>query len=468
MEKVENGSLDKRIFNLDLQVAVQIALGIIDGLEYVHSQKITHRDLKPQNILLWGPQLIPKITDFGVSKVIQTIITNSSMVGTPKYAAPELLQAGSHYGFSADIFSLAVILFEMFSGQPAEKGLGTNVMQIMLSVVQGRRPTFPANFPTSIKSLIALGWDQDPTKRTSLHTFRQALLTMVKIEQQVANLEIQPQQKAVRVSMIQQSSEIAKVALPLPMLSLMWNSSVEVLNSQHLRERMVEDLRTKSNMNGIINESVLSVLKVVPRHLFIEESRLEKSIQSNRQEIVNAAYLYNKPIPATKKSNESSPEIIGAQLSFTEIIQGQSILLVGIKGGYIQSLVAQLVGFNGLVATVTSDSCSLQVCRERVNLHSPLKNVVNWIQIDNIKNQSELLAALQQKQLLFHVIIYCGAVDQFPNILASALHSTGNVSIMVPVKVNDNNQRFQLYQRRGSKTEIRTITDFGVIFEEIH
>jgi serine/threonine protein kinase len=154
MEKVDNGSLDRYIWSLEQQVAVIISLGVIDGLDYVHSRKVAHRDLKPQNILLSGPQMNPKIADFGVSKVIQTVITNSAMVGTPKYAAPEMLSPGSPYGCSADIFSLAIILFEMFSGQPAEQGLGTNVMMIMLAVVQGKRPKIPANFPAHLKPLI--------------------------------------------------------------------------------------------------------------------------------------------------------------------------------------------------------------------------------------------------------------------------------------------------------------------------
>ena len=66
--------------------------------------------------------------------MIQTLITNSAMIGTPKYAAPELLQPGSLYGCEADIFSLAIILYELFSGRQAETGLGTNVMQVGMLV----------------------------------------------------------------------------------------------------------------------------------------------------------------------------------------------------------------------------------------------------------------------------------------------------------------------------------------------
>jgi len=52
------------------------------------------------------------------------------MIGTPKYAAPEMLEPGTAYGVSVDIFSLTVIMFELFSGKHAETGLGTSCVQV--------------------------------------------------------------------------------------------------------------------------------------------------------------------------------------------------------------------------------------------------------------------------------------------------------------------------------------------------
>ena len=66
-------------------------------------------------------------------------------------------------------------------------------------------------------------------------------------------------------------------------------------------------------------------------------------------------YTYNKAMGATKHSNESSPEIIGSQLSLVKIETGASVLLVGGKGGYINSLVAQIVGINGKVVTASAN-----------------------------------------------------------------------------------------------------------------
>jgi serine/threonine protein kinase len=53
------------------QQKFRIAEGIVDGVAYLHSHRVVHRDLKPDNILLYGSTLIPKISDFGLSKVSQ-------------------------------------------------------------------------------------------------------------------------------------------------------------------------------------------------------------------------------------------------------------------------------------------------------------------------------------------------------------------------------------------------------------
>jgi len=87
-------------------------------------------------------------------------------------------------------------------------------------------------------------------------------------------------------------------------------------------------------MARIINAAVLTAMGVTPRHLFIYDGRLQAFVSKKTitlQDTVDAAYLYNRPMPATANSNESSPEIIGTQLSLTEIIPGQAVLLVGIK-----------------------------------------------------------------------------------------------------------------------------------------
>ena len=127
-------------------------------------------------------------------------------------------------------------------------------------------------------------------------------------------------------------------------------------------------LKQKSNMKQIISGSVLKALAAVPRHLFLEPTR----VKGSPDEKLRTAYAYNKAMDATTApSNESSPEIIGAMLSLVKIETGANVLLVGGKGGYINSVVGQIVGINGHVVTASANSQILEICKARVNGNSP-------------------------------------------------------------------------------------------------
>ena len=91
MEWADQGNLRENMKEMNKNEKIKVSLCVCDGLDYMHSFRIAHRDLKPENVLLFSNRTLAKISDFGTSKVIQTIIVATKMEGTPKYSAPETM-----------------------------------------------------------------------------------------------------------------------------------------------------------------------------------------------------------------------------------------------------------------------------------------------------------------------------------------------------------------------------------------
>ena len=179
MEKAEHGSLDKWIGMIDQETETKIALGIIDGLEYLHSQKVMHRDIKPRNILICGPEndVIPKIADFDVATVIESItMTLTASVGEFLYMAPEVRVKSGKYGFAADIYSLAMTLFEMFNEQSISDA-PDDVIEFILEVYRGKIDEIPKSYkvPVHLRNVIQRGWSNNPKQRPTLSEYRSTL-----------------------------------------------------------------------------------------------------------------------------------------------------------------------------------------------------------------------------------------------------------------------------------------------------
>ncbi|ELP95342.1 serine/threonine protein kinase ppk33, putative [Entamoeba invadens IP1] len=105
---------------IDMKLRVKYCLDASKGILYLHENGILHRDIKPDNLLVFSLDLNDKVnaklTDFGSARNVNMLMTNMTFtkgVGTPKYMAPEILNK-QKYKMPSDVYSFAVTMFECF------------------------------------------------------------------------------------------------------------------------------------------------------------------------------------------------------------------------------------------------------------------------------------------------------------------------------------------------------------------
>jgi len=168
MEFVEGESLRSvlnRFGGLPQRKATDLTLQICSGLKEAHAQGIVHRDLKPENVMI-DAQGNVKIMDFGIARSMEagTRLTGA-MVGTPAYMAPEQV-AGKPVDYRTDIYSLGLMLYEMFTGAAAFSADNS----IAVALKQMREEPAPPheiepNIPVGIERAILKCLEKDPARR---------------------------------------------------------------------------------------------------------------------------------------------------------------------------------------------------------------------------------------------------------------------------------------------------------------
>ncbi len=179
MELVEGKSLDGLIppEGLSLQQVLDIALPVTDAIRHAHEKGITHRDLKPGNIMLDEGER-PKVLDFGLAKLARTqaedglsvsaddsVTREGAVLGTASYMSPE--QAlGKPTDSRSDIFSMGIILFEMATGRKPFQG-DTPISTIMAILKDTPSPVTELNrsLPDHLARIVDRCLAKDPGQR---------------------------------------------------------------------------------------------------------------------------------------------------------------------------------------------------------------------------------------------------------------------------------------------------------------
>ena len=140
---------------------------ILTGLEYLHANRIIHRDIKGANILVDSDGVV-KLADFGASKQLQNVMSATgdlhSLKGTPYWMAPEVIKQTGH-GRQADIWSVGCTVIEMLTGKPPWVQFNTQVSALFHIASSKEPPTMPADISAACRAFLLQTFARDPKHR---------------------------------------------------------------------------------------------------------------------------------------------------------------------------------------------------------------------------------------------------------------------------------------------------------------
>jgi TonB family protein len=138
---------------------------VADAIDFAHRRNIVHRDIKPANVMVQTDGQ-PKLMDFGVAKVETSVMTATGQIlGSPSYMAPEQI-AGQTVTGRSDVYSLAVVAYEMLTGQPPFQG--KTITSVIYQVMHDQAPPprqWNAALPHRYDDVFAKALQKDPTLR---------------------------------------------------------------------------------------------------------------------------------------------------------------------------------------------------------------------------------------------------------------------------------------------------------------
>jgi serine/threonine protein kinase len=161
-EFAEGGSLAEKLNTegkFSPEKAIEMTIGILNGLDYLHSQKIIHRDIKPQNILLQRDTA--RLADFGISRAFEGTTNSMTVSGTDAYMAPEAFEGKRTV--QTDLWSVGVVLYQLLSNNlPFPQA---NLPERMFAILTKEFEPLATDIPESLRRIVQKSLAKSPQNR---------------------------------------------------------------------------------------------------------------------------------------------------------------------------------------------------------------------------------------------------------------------------------------------------------------
>jgi serine/threonine protein kinase len=173
------------LFNEQLDTVMQLS----SAVKYMHSKRLLHRDMKPDNMGFQGGVL--KIFDFDVSRIVpESTRPNETFkmtrrVGSPRYMAPEIM-LGKKYNLSADVYTFSLLAHQLLTLDKPYDDLPLGSFE-KLVCMEGVRPSLPTTWPKGLQSVLECCWSRSVSHRpemSGVHSILQKQLPLLAVSQQ--------------------------------------------------------------------------------------------------------------------------------------------------------------------------------------------------------------------------------------------------------------------------------------------
>lgn len=221
-----------------------------------------------------------------------------------------------------------------------------------------------------------------------------------------------------------------------------WESKETEETFQHrfeMIQRLYENYR-----KTITDPRIYAAMLKIPRHIFIHDP-----------DALEEAYDEKKPFIVTPLQNGSAADVVLSQVGWLGPESGEKVLVCGAKGGYIQCLLAEILGPDGVVDCISTDEAALEMNEEIVAQLTPFGKRINWYHVESLSDHFP-----GAKTESYDRILICGAVNGPPRFLFPLLRKEGVLVSPINVgKVDEHNQNLVRFEKRTRQLRHTKVSD---------